>query len=330
MIRCKTPRWQCPNFGLLIKADRKERTYDILCFGCLFLFFWCFGSLRNKPTIFNKPAWGASHCFLHLGGERSAQLRRDVLLAVSSAEVTPTEKTSVKNTHHQRGGSWERVHFWRNSSHTKANGREKQSDFVEVFMNKWGGSNCAFLFNRDDLKIRQNFQACDRKTRSPPIYMQYKHFCVYSCFFCWKHGAVASSGLVIAFEFCAVSRFWDRHQPSQRALTLLEKNWRSRPCNHYISHYKASWNISIREMLQYIGCWGFMYSRAVTYVISMIWFCLNMFACVDCSLYFAALHLHHVQRIQCERGPWPWWCDYFLGQTPKSFTYDTRYDIDDI
>ena len=32
-----------------------------------------------------------------------------------------------------------------------------------------------------------------------------------------------------------------------------------------------------------------MYSRAVIYVISIIWFCLNMFACVDCSLYFCSL-----------------------------------------
>ena len=62
----------------------------------IFVFIGRFSSFRKKkPTIFTKPAWGASHCFLHLGGERSAQLRRDVLLAVSSAEVTPTEKTSV-------------------------------------------------------------------------------------------------------------------------------------------------------------------------------------------------------------------------------------------
>ena len=39
------------------------------------------------------------------------------------------------------------------------------------------------------------------------------------------------------------------------------------------------------------------YSRVVIYIIAIIRFCLNMFACVYCSLYFAALHLHQFGRI---------------------------------
>ena len=128
-----------------------------------------FGLLKNNAI---QPTWGAGrHCYLHLG-ERSQQLRRDVLLAtVSSAEVTP-EKTSFKKQTISVNKLGKSAFLWIFEGTRviqKPTVVKKHSGFAEVFMNKWCGSNCAIFFNRDDPKIRQNFPAWDRETRTPAL-----------------------------------------------------------------------------------------------------------------------------------------------------------------